>query len=299
MSKVQDVSVTGKAMPMAVSPDRRFLFVALRTEPYSIASFAIDGANGTLTHLGNAPAPNSAPYISTDRTGRFLLGAYNPEAEPAGRRTGWISVSAIGPHGHVQRAASGDTHAAQDAFDPAGPFQPFRVRGELRRRRDGALCVRRGDGLLNPDPLPPVHVQPKAGPRHFVFHPNYRFMYLLNEYDGSLYSYGYDARNGALSEIQVSSTVPPDFDKERVVRAADIHLTPDGKWLYASGRASADARHIPGRCHDGSRDAGRSCSRGQGAARLQHRSVRTVSARGGPAGQHPDLVQDRFGDRRA
>jgi 6-phosphogluconolactonase len=76
----------------------------------------------------------------------------------------------------------------------------------------------------------------QGGPRHFVFHPNYRFMYLLNEYDGSLYSYGYDARNGALSEIQVSSTVPPDFDKERIVRAADIHLTPDGKWLYASGR---------------------------------------------------------------
>jgi len=51
LSKGQDVSVTGKAMPMAVSPDRRFLFIALRTEPYSIASFAIDGANGTLTHL--------------------------------------------------------------------------------------------------------------------------------------------------------------------------------------------------------------------------------------------------------
>ena len=91
-------------------------------------------------------------------------------------------------------------------------------------------------GCFDPDPLPPVHVQPKAGPRHFVFHPNYRFMYLLNEYDGSLYSYGYDARNGALSEIQVSSTMPPEFDKERIVRAADIHLTPDGKWLYASGR---------------------------------------------------------------
>ena len=45
LSKVQDAPVTGKAMPMAVSPDRRFLFIALRTEPYSIASFAIDGVN--------------------------------------------------------------------------------------------------------------------------------------------------------------------------------------------------------------------------------------------------------------
>jgi 6-phosphogluconolactonase len=52
LTKVQDIPVTGKVMPMAVSPDRRFLFAALRTEPYSIASFAIDGANGMLTHPG-------------------------------------------------------------------------------------------------------------------------------------------------------------------------------------------------------------------------------------------------------
>src|SRR3954464_6844403 len=102
LNKIQDISVSGKAMPMAVSPDRRFLFCALRTEPYSIASFAIDGASGTLTHLGNAPAVESAPYISVDRSGRLLLAAYNPEASTPTRRTGWISVSAIGPHGHVQ-----------------------------------------------------------------------------------------------------------------------------------------------------------------------------------------------------
>jgi 6-phosphogluconolactonase len=237
LSKVQDASVTGKAMPMAVSPDRRFLYVALRTEPYSIASFAIDGANGTLTHLGNAPAPNSAPYISIDRTGRFLLGAYNPEAEAEGRRTGWISVSAIGPNGYVHAPhqvirTPPKTHSILP--DPSNRFA-------FVASCDGDAMVRyafdAATGMLDPEPLPPVHVQPKAGPRHFVFHPNYRFMYLLNEYDGSLYSYGYDARSGALSEIQVSSIVPPDFDRERVVRSADIHVTPDGRWLYASGRA--------------------------------------------------------------
>jgi len=236
LTKIQDLSVSGKAMPMAVSPDRRFLFIALRTEPYSIASFAIDGANGTLTHLGDAPAPNSAPYISTDRTGRFLLGAYNPETEPAGRRTGWISVSAIGPHGHVQPPhqvirTPPKTHSILP--DPSNRFA-------FAASCDGDAMVRyafdAATGLLNPEPLPPVHVQPKAGPRHFAFHPNYRYMYLLNEYDGTLYSYSYDAHSGALSEIQVSSTVPPDFDKQRIVRAADIHLTPDGRWLYASGR---------------------------------------------------------------
>ena len=57
LDKVQDVSVTGIARPMAVSPDRRFLFVALRSDPCSIASFAIDGANGMLPRRGNAHYP--------------------------------------------------------------------------------------------------------------------------------------------------------------------------------------------------------------------------------------------------
>ncbi|MGZ5152699.1 MAG: lactonase family protein [Burkholderiales bacterium] len=236
LKKIQDISVTGKAMPMAVSPDRRFLFLGMRTEPYSFASFAIDGATGMLTHLGDAPAVDSTPYICTDATGRFLLAAYNPEART--RRTGWISVSAIGPHGHLHAPhqvirTPPKTHAI--LRDPSNRFV-------FASSCDGDVMVRyafdAATGVLNPDGLPPVLVRPQSGPRHFVFHPNNRFMYLLNEYDGSLYAFGYDARNGALSEIQVSSVVPPDFDKERVARAADLHFTPDGKWLYASVRTS-------------------------------------------------------------
>jgi 6-phosphogluconolactonase len=94
-------------------------------------------------------------------------------------------------------------------------------------------------GLLDPDPLPHVLVRPQSGPRHFRFHPNNRFMYLLNEYDASLVTFGYDARNGALSELQISSAIPPGFDAGATARAADLHFTPDAKWLYASVRGSS------------------------------------------------------------
>lgn len=234
LNKIQDIAVSGKAMPMAVTPDRRFLFVALRTDPHSIASLAIDGASGMLTHLGNAPAVDSSPYICTDRSGRFLLAAYNPE--PATRRTGWISVSAIGPRGHVQPPhqvirTPPKTHAILP--DPSNRFA-------FASSCDGDVMVRyafdAATGFFDPDPLPPVLVQPGAGPRHFVFHPNNRFMYLLNETDGSLYTFSYDACNGALGELQVSSTLPAGFDKE-IARTADINFTPDGKWLYTSIRS--------------------------------------------------------------
>jgi len=236
LSRIQDVEVNGKAMPMAVTPDRRFLFAALRTEPYSIVSLAIDGASGMLTPLGYAPATESSPYISTDRTGRFLLAAYNP-AERS-RRAGLISISAISHQGYVFPPhqvirTPPKTHAILP--DPSNRFA-------FASSCDGDVMARfafdAATGLLDADPLPPVLVRPGAGPRHFVFHPNNRFMYLLNEYDGSLCTFGYDAHNGSLSEIQISSAVPPEFEAGRVVRAADLHFTPDGQWLYASVRAA-------------------------------------------------------------
>jgi 6-phosphogluconolactonase len=236
LTTLQSISVPGKVMPMAVSPDRRFLFAALRTVPYSMVSFAIDGQTGMLTSLGCAPAADSAAYICTDQTGRFLFGAYNPPERS--RRTGFISVSIISRHGYLQAPhqvirTPPKTHAILP--DPSNRFV-------LASSCDGDALVRyafdAATGLLNPDALPPLHVQPKAGPRHFAFHPNERFMYLVNEYDGSVYTYSRDFASGALSEIQVASSLPPNMDMERGARAADLHFTPDGRWLYVSVRAS-------------------------------------------------------------
>ena len=61
------------SMPLALSPDRRFLYAALRSEPFTAASFAIDPASGRLNHLGNAPLDASMAYTMTDRTGKWLL----------------------------------------------------------------------------------------------------------------------------------------------------------------------------------------------------------------------------------
>jgi 6-phosphogluconolactonase len=59
-------------MPIAISPDRRFLYAALRSEPYPVSSFAIDPTSGRLTHLAHAPLADSMAYIVTDRTGQKL-----------------------------------------------------------------------------------------------------------------------------------------------------------------------------------------------------------------------------------
>jgi 6-phosphogluconolactonase len=243
LTRVQDVAVKGKVMPLAVSPDRRFMYAALRSKPnWSISSFAIDGQTGELTQIGNTAAFNSTVYLSTDRTGRFLIAANNPNNYD--HRTGALCISAIGDHGCVQAPyemvrTPPKLHSA--GVDPSNRFI-------FGMSCDGDAVLRYAfdatTGILNPDPLPPVLVERRRGPRHFQFHPNNRFMYMVTEYDASVYAFRYDVRNGALTEIQIIGAPPPGFEPQERGRlgisaaGADLHFTPDGRWLYVSVRAS-------------------------------------------------------------
>ena len=62
-------------MPMAASPDKRFLYAAVRSRPYAVLTFAIDPKTGELKQLSGGALAESYPYISVDKSGRFLLGA--------------------------------------------------------------------------------------------------------------------------------------------------------------------------------------------------------------------------------
>jgi 6-phosphogluconolactonase len=62
-------------MPMSVSPDKRFLYAGVRSKPFTVVTYSIDGKTGALKQLSTAPLAESFPYIAVDRTGRYLLGA--------------------------------------------------------------------------------------------------------------------------------------------------------------------------------------------------------------------------------
>src|SRR5258708_21880659 len=75
---IPGIAKTAGSTPMAISPDRKFLFAATRGEPMVAASFRIDPATGKLSHVANGPLDGSMAYITTDRSGRFLLAASYP-----------------------------------------------------------------------------------------------------------------------------------------------------------------------------------------------------------------------------
>jgi 6-phosphogluconolactonase len=71
-----------------------------------------------------------------------------------------------------------------------------------------------------------------------VFHPGGRFAYCTNELDATVGAFRVDAAAGTLSPIGVQSLLPARHRGRPPFAAADIHITPDGRRLYASERAS-------------------------------------------------------------
>jgi 6-phosphogluconolactonase len=89
LSLIERVPVPGTdlpsptSLPMAVSPDHRFLYAALRSPPFVASSFGIDPSSGRLSHLAVTPLLCAMAYIVTDRSGRFLVAASYTDARLA------------------------------------------------------------------------------------------------------------------------------------------------------------------------------------------------------------------------
>ncbi len=226
---IPGITKPGNSTPMAVSPDRKILYVGTRGVPKIVAGFAIDPASGRLKHLASGPLPDSMAYISTDRTGRYLLGA-----SYGGHK---VTVSPIGPAGTVQAAQQilPDHPNAHAILADAGNRHVLVP--TLGNDKVNQFDLDPTTGQLSPAAPPSVSVKEKAGPRHFVFHPNGRIVYVIGELDGFVYVFDYDAARGQLKQKQSVSALPPDFQGKPA--AADLHLTPDGRFLYGSERTSS------------------------------------------------------------
>ncbi|WP_042168366.1 lactonase family protein [Paenibacillus gorillae] len=77
-------------------------------------------------------------------------------------------------------------------------------------------------------------VEAGAGPRHFVFHPNGQFGYVINELDSTIVAFRYDAEGGRLEAVETVSTLPAHYEGPN--GCAEITMSADGKFLYGSNR---------------------------------------------------------------
>ncbi len=236
LSAIEKVPVPGTdklsptSMPLAVSPDHRFLYAALRSEPYPVSSFAIDPANGRLTHLGHVPLADSMAYIVTDRSGRHLLSASYPGAK--------LAINPIDAQGRVgerpTQVVATEPKAHCVVVDPSNRWAYCTNLGGdivMQLRFDPTT------GTVAPNTPAAIATTPGAGPRHLAFHPAGHFLYLLNETDATLGAYAMDPASGTLTQLQTIASLSSEFSGKP--SAADLHATPDGRFLYASERATS------------------------------------------------------------
>jgi 6-phosphogluconolactonase len=218
------------SMPLAVSRDHRFLYAALRSEPYPASSFAIDRSSGRLSHLSVAPLADSMAYIVTDRSDRFLLSASYPGAK--------LAINPIDSAGRIEARATQvlatEPKAHCVVIDAANRYAYCTNLGGDRIMQ---LVFDATGGTVSPNTPASIATRRGAGPRHLAFHPDGRFLYLLNETDATFGVYRIDTASGGLTEIETVATLPAHFLGQ--ANAADLHVTPDRRFLYGSERQTS------------------------------------------------------------
>jgi 6-phosphogluconolactonase len=216
------------SMPLALSPDRRVLHAAVRIAPFPCSSFAVDPATGALRHLGAANLDDAMAYILVDPSGRNLLAASYPGAI--------VTSHAIGPDGAL-------TAPARQVIDT--PMRAHAIITDAAGRHAYVPCLG-GDVVLqlalDPDSgrmtqVGRLKTHAGCGPRHMRLSPCGRFAFVLGELDATITACTVDAA-GRLAAHQTVATLPRGFavPAGKRIMAADIHLSPDGRFLYASER---------------------------------------------------------------
>lgn len=241
LSRQSEVEVLGGPSVLAISPDRRVLYVGHRAVP-AISSFRIDRDSGTLTAQGKVSAEHAPTFLATDRTGRFLLSAYYQGGHSAVHPLGADGAVGNPPCDRMDTAAG--AHAIQTDPSNRFAFVPHIARFndnvlEPLRESHGPNVIFQlkfdtSNGRLTANS--PLRAEPaeRLGPRHYCFHPTQDIVYFSNEQGSSVTAYRLDPTTGTLSAAQAVRTLPEGYTARNT--CSQIHMTPSGRYLYVGNR---------------------------------------------------------------
>lgn len=226
---------------VTISPDQHYVYAVNEDKgPGSVTSFSFDHASGTLKEINKLPSEGESPcYVATTHNGKFIAVAnyssgtyavYPVSNGHIGAPVEKLADEGTGPNKDRQEKA----HAHATIFSPDNKFMFV---DDLGTDKIMVYHFNDATGKLTAAQPPFVSVEPGAGPRHLVFDKSTRFAYLMTEMGGKVIVFQYN--NGQLKEIQTISSHPADFKGEK--GSADIHISPDGKFLYASNRGDANS----------------------------------------------------------
>ena len=222
---------------IAIHPNGKYLYAVAEGSPGKVNAFVINSANKKLKLLNQTSSGGKTPcHLSVAENGKTLL--------VANYSSGSIVSIPINADGSLQKPISIIKHKGSSiirkrqsaphahSINPS-PDQRFAYAADLGI--DKIMIYRlKPDGKLTANTPASFSIKPGAGPRHFTFHPNGEFAYVINELDNTLIVLKYNHKTGALTEIQTISTLPQNFNETSY--PAEVRVHPNGKFVYGSNR---------------------------------------------------------------
>lgn len=235
MTKLSEVAAENPSY-LALHPTGRFLYAtneeahASSSPDNAISAFAI-AADGHLTPLNQQPSLGGAPcFVAVTPDGRFVL-----TANYVGGNVVMYPIAADGrlaaPSDNVHHGGTRDrvAHAHSINIAPGGRYA---LACDLGLDQIFVYEIDLAHGKL------PLHavidLPPGSGPRHLTFHPDGRTAYVINELNATMAVLMWDGMTGALAVTQIISTIPADY--AGISWAADVHVHPNGRFVYGSNR---------------------------------------------------------------
>ncbi len=228
---------------LAVDPSDRYVFAVNEVSKFKgessggVSAFSVDHHSGNLTLINEVPSGAPGPcFLSFDRSGKHVLVAnYSGSVAffPAldGGRIGESSTL-------LKHTGTGPNTDRQESAHPhwigTTPDDRFALAADLGNDKLFVYQFDSKKGSLTPNDPPFAKLPPGSGPRHVAFHPNGKFVYVVNELLSTVSGFSLDSQLGVLTPLQTSSTLPAGFSGEN--DTAEIAVHPSGKFLLASNR---------------------------------------------------------------
>lgn len=219
---------------LTLSRDGRYVYAVGETDDRqaSLNTIRFDAKNGRMQLLSSAATEGKSPcYVATNGrlavTANYSGGSMSVFRLEKGGAQATLTQRFPGAAGGPDLSRQEVPHVHCATFTPDGKYilsTDFSADRISSYRLRGTTVVANGIA---------AQIAPSSGPRHLVFSRDGRFAYLISELSGKVTAFSY--RNGRLKEIQ---TVVSDSVGAR--GSGDIHLSPDGRFLYSSNRLKAD-----------------------------------------------------------
>jgi 6-phosphogluconolactonase len=239
------------AISAPVAGHRRIYAVnAVANASATVSSFLMDPATGSLKPLNQVSSAGAGPcYVSLDDTGETAFVA------------NYVGSSIATYHVHPDGTLSdpvvrldykdpkfgkrGPVTARQDVPHPhsvhLSPDNRFLLVNDLGSDAISVFVIDPATARLGP-PVLFSSERPGSGPRHIAFHPNGRWVYSLNEIDSTIDHFLWtttssrtDPQGLLVNTGHFTKTIADDFPAAKNT-AAEVVISPDGKFLYASNR---------------------------------------------------------------